>query len=212
MKVYGDLEVQLIGTSLDELTSKLDAVGSTLWTRNREPEGLVNRSGGQDGRCYLYSGPDLPSANLWLFPRDDSAYVSNIVPAKSGQLSTDEYNGILTSFHDELLGPVATQLGVQPRLSKTGEVTPEDFISGEAAERLRRFSASANKSTGSSHPLDKQRWNDFVIACHRNRDRLPTDVFEMWLAEDGWDDETTSDLAIEFELGRGLLERYDGTE
>lgn len=212
MKVFGDLEVELNDVPFNDLIARLDAAKSPAWKRNSEFEERLGRRGMGNGRCYTYTGPDFPSANLWLFGKGSGAQVSNIVPKLSGQLSIEEYNGILTHFHDDLLGPAAEEMGLRVRLSKTGVVTIADYVSEVTAEKLRRFSESANKSTGSSHPMDNERWNDFVIANHRNRDYLPTDILKLWLVEDGWDADTAYDLTIEYEQGISLLRRYDGID
>ena len=34
-----------------------------------------------------------------------------------------------------------------------------------AYEKLKMFSEKANKSTGTTHPCDKERWLDFVLMC-----------------------------------------------
>ena len=76
-----------------------------------------------------------------------------------------------------------------------------------SARRYRcRFSILANHGTGSSHPLDRERWFAFLLCCHRDRCELDTDMLQRWLMEQGdWSFERASDLAIEYEFGRGLL-------
>ena len=87
--------------------------------------------------------------------------------------------------------------------------TIEDWVSTASAQRLRSFSGGANKSTGSSHPCDKQRWYDFVVSVHKNNDFLPASTLERWLIEEGgWGENQASELAIEYEQELGLL-KYD---
>jgi hypothetical protein len=72
-------------------------------------------------------------------------------------------------------------------------------------DALRRFSILANHGTGSAHPLDRERWFAFLLHCHQDRCELDTDMLQRWLMEQGWTFERASDLAIEYEFGRGLL-------
>jgi hypothetical protein len=39
----------------------------------------------------------------------------------------------------------------------------ENLLGEEAARRLEAFSAGVNKTTGSSHPADRDRWLAFLI-------------------------------------------------
>ena len=84
------------------------------------------------------------------------------------------------------------------------------WISEEAAAVLHRFSVTANKSMGSSHPADRGGWFEFIFAVHRARDRLDSDILARWLAEvEEWPSEVVEDLVIQYEFGIALLTEYD---
>lgn len=214
MKVFGELTIQLKNKLYLDLVAEIERKLTEGWTRNVERETEVWSRSQAKSSCFRYAGTDKASptsADLWLHNAGQHAYVSNIVPAQQGRLSYDEYNTILRTFWEQLAQPAAEILGLRALLSKT-DVEIEDLLSKKAAEALQSFSANANKSTGSSHPLDKQRWNEFLITCHRKKDRIGTDLLSKWLMQDGWDEESASDLVIQFEQGTGLLEQYDTTE
>jgi hypothetical protein len=68
----------------------------------------------------------------------------------------------------------------------------------------------ANKSTGASHPKDKERWFEFLISAHRTSARLDADLLARWLSEaEGWPEDTAHALAIDYEFALGLLQKYD---
>ena len=84
------------------------------------------------------------------------------------------------------------------------------WTSEEAAAALNRFSVTANKSTGSSHPSDRCRWFEFIFAAHRAQGRLDSDILARWLAEvEDWPSEVANDLVIQYEFGIALLTEYD---
>jgi hypothetical protein len=84
-------------------------------------------------------------------------------------------------------------------------------MSHDTAELLRRFSACANKGTGASHPLDRDRWNAFVVAAHHDGSRTDASDLRRWLIEvDGWAPEVADQLTVEYEYGRELLAYADG--
>ena len=90
--------------------------------------------------------------------------------------------------------------------------SPEDWMSPTSAELLKRFSRNANKSTGSSHPFDRERWHEFIIGLHAERREIDTEKLGRWLQDvERWSDEAAIDLIIEYEFGRDLLKQYDGS-
>jgi hypothetical protein len=132
------------------------------------------------------------------------------VPCHQHQLSYQEYNAILEEFSERLLRPHSERVGLRVELTET-QADLDDWLSAEAAERLRRFSACANKSTGASHASDRERWNDFVVAAHRDRSSLSASTLRRWLIEvEGWPPEVASQLAIEYNYGRELLAFSEG--
>jgi hypothetical protein len=133
-----------------------------------------------------------------------------VVPQQQHQLTYREYNGILEEFCERLLRPIAERSGLRVELSAT-QADLRHWLSAGAAERLRRFSALANKSTGASHPSDRERWNDFVVAAHRDGSNLDATTLRRWLIEvEGWPPEVADQLAIEYEYGRELLAFSEG--
>ena len=105
------------------------------------------------------------AAMLILSEKDDATfYVSNIIPAEAHRLSHGEYNGVLEDFYEKVFRPYAEQSGIPHNLTGA-DVGLDHWMSGATAEKLREFSACANKSTGSSHPNDRDRWNDLATTA-----------------------------------------------
>jgi hypothetical protein len=152
-----------------------------------------------------------PAAMVILTEKDPGTFfVSNIIPTAKHQLGHGEYNVILEDFYDRVIRPYTGPAGVRATLTDA-EVDLEHWMSHETAELLRRFSASANKGTGSSHPADRDRWNDFVVAAHRDGSSMDPADLRRWLLEvGGWPPEVADPLAVEYEYGRELLAYADG--
>lgn len=150
-----------------------------------------------------------PAAGLTLWGNEQGYYVPNIVPLEIGKLSYAHYNAILLEFVDRIARPVAARHGFEIVLSAPNQAI-EDWLSPDAAVKLKRFSALANKSTGASHPLDGRRWFDFIVAVHRTGDDLGPDRLARWLCEvEDWDEDTAHRLAGDFENALSLLKHYD---
>ena len=110
------------------------------------------------------------------------------------------------------LGPSLDVVQPGPGAGRLRAVAEFAKLSEAAADALRRFNALANKSTGASHPYDRQRWFDFVIQTHTDRSELDPDLLHRWLIEsEDWPEDQASDLAIEYERSRALLARFEET-
>lgn len=208
---YGDLVIR--GTTLDEIAPLLDELLDQPWSRAEEiEESWVDRGtgGGQPLVFRRDSDDTLPGAHLYLFPREDgSLYVSNVVPTQSSQLTESEYNALLEEFHGTVVEAAVDRVGAEAELDVADYVLAER-AGPEVADSLRAFSAMANKSTGASHPMDADRFDDFMIAASRlDGSRRPSaDRIAQWLITDGWPEDTAWDLAIQYEQGLRLLDRF----
>jgi hypothetical protein len=214
MEIFRDLYIHGSGEQVAAMIAEVERSPSGGWTRDSVAEARM-RSIATDGPAtYCFSCTQeagRPAAMVFLAEKEPGLYsVSNVVPQRQHQLSYREYNGILEEFCERLLRPPAERAGWRIELTAT-EADLRHWLSPGAAERLRRFSASANKSTGASHPSDRERWNDFVVAAHRDRGSLDSSTLRRWLIEvEGWPPEVADQLAIEYEYGRELLAYSEG--
>ena len=194
----------------------VDAVSTNLpadWHRDPEAEVLlakVDREGKDASFAFSRDAKDGdPKTGLFLARECGRLYVPNIVPHDAGELSMAQYNRIL----DEFAGMLRTHIPSGSQLTmgiSSEDVTIKDWVSDEAAELLQRFSTVANKSTGSSHPRDFERWADFLIQIHREGSTLDSDPLMRWLVEElNWPPDRAGKLAREFEFARDLLQAYD---
>ena len=148
-----------------------------------------------------------------MFPNDEETEykVTNIIPYKTGQLTISQYNRILNDLYNNFTLPHCKEYGLVAKLSEF-EITLEKYISKESSSLLHTFSIAANKSTGTSHPLDKARWFKFVINVFNDGSDLPTDILNRWLVEvEDWSENMAFELIIEFEQAISLLKAYKKT-
>jgi hypothetical protein len=215
MEIFRDL---YIGVEPDRMAVTADQIERSPppgWTRDLTAEARVRSAPelwSKPTFCFSCSAEGRRPAAMVILTQKDAGtfFVSNIIPTAKHQLGHGEYNAILEDFHDRVLRPYTEPAGVRATLTD-GEVDLEHWMSHETAELLRRFSACANKGTGSSHPVDRDRWNDFVVGAHRDGSRMEAADLRRWLLEvDGWPPEVADQLAVEYEYGRELLAFADG--
>ncbi len=213
MKQFKDLNIT---GPVEQLDALVDAVSTNLpadWHRDPEAEGLlaeVAREGKDASVAFSRDAKDDdPKTGLFLARECGRLHVSNIVPLAAGELSIAQHNRILDEFADMLRTHVPSDSQLTMGVSSE-DVTITNWVSDEAAELLQRFSTVANKSTGSSHPRDFERWTDFLIQVHREGSTLNSYSLKRWLVEElNWPPDRAGKLAIEFEFARDLLQAYD---
>lgn len=175
-----------------------------------EKELSKNRDNDADVLAFQREATEgLEAATLVLWPQSDGYKVMNIVPREISELGYSRYNALLQDFERRIAAPAARQFGFQMETTAACQ-SLDDWLSPKAAETLRDFSKRANKATGSAHPLDRERWFQFLIEAHADHGQLDAERLVRWLVEvEGWGDDQANDLAIEYEFGLALLSEYD---
>ena len=197
---------------LDRLIIEIERLLTDGWSRSHELEEQLRAGDPGPWYCFLCTvAGSRPASTVTLATESDGAlYVSNIVPSELPSLTHDQYNAVLQGFHDRFACPAAQGIGVVIEL---GDPDPqiEDFLSAHTARLLHSFSALANRSV--LHPLDRQRWNEFLTAAHREQAPLSPPMLARWLIEEEkWPEDKATDLIIEYENAQELLEVYESQQ
>lgn len=116
---------------------------------------------------FFYRGASLENAIVSIYLGDKlqkgEIMVGNIVPQKKNSLTVDEYNALLMRFYEDVIKPYkeqGTEIVIAPPTDDIFD--PRTLISEEALRKLKSFCDGANKTTGSSHPMDREMWFDFI--------------------------------------------------
>lgn len=215
MKVFRDLRIMGTPEQLEGLLKNVEESLTAGWNRNIETEKLMVFRVPLKSYCFTCDARDgRKEGSLHLMRSDEEMLqVSNIIPpAGKAHLSYDEYNRILDDFHSRFIEPLAKKHNVGVWLSNP-DVDMTEWLTDETAKKLQAFSSAANKRTGSSHPDDQKRWHAFLVAAHEEKTTLTPDSLERWLKEEeGWDEDQSWKLAINYESARLLLEYYDSNK
>lgn len=212
MKTYGELAIELRGVTPEQFGDAAEAAASGGWARDRSKDDEMRRGGGGDPwfTFTLTGHSTLPTTFVFVTQRHKTSsalYVPNAISPARDHLTYDEYNQLLASFADGVLAPLKAAGKIDFALFGS-DIDLTRQLPQAVYDRLRRFSVAANKRTGSSHPLDQERWMDFLIAVDDARIRLDSQTLARWLVEsEGWDADQASRLAEEYEFGRELLQR-----
>jgi hypothetical protein len=184
-----------------------------FWVLNKDEEKLKQGGFGSEGGFLCADRLDQhmrPYAMLVLIHSPlGRVYVPNIVPHEEQELSEAHYNQVLTAFYEEVLKRALTDWGRPYNLEITEPVVHiHDLLPTDLAKSLTVFSDNANKSM--LHPLDQARWRAFVVASHKKRHKISSDVLKNILVEElSWPEEAAWDLASRYQDGLELLEEYD---
>lgn len=213
LDIFQDLYLRGPASAVATLRQALKDRATPPWRYATEKEEQL-RELGEEGDALAFERavtPGFEAAGLVLIADDDGLKVANIVPRELSELTHRAYNAILADFASEVARPAAVDAGYSVVMSNS-TLQLENVVSPAVAEALRRFSVLANKSTGASHPMDRDRWFDFILLAHRENAQLDASVLARWLSEsEGWFEDCARDLAGEYERSRSLLTRYEAS-
>lgn len=227
MNVYKELEFRGNKEALEELSEKIYEFYPTDWvrpTRNSLMEKYITAD---------YIGYEVPRAEVSIYYgsnawREGYVKVGNIVPLEKSQLTIEEYNEVLDLFYKDIVEPYAkvhTDIEIIGPTSAAFE--PLNHITETALAKLEYFCNNANKSTGSSHPSDEERWFDFICQTVEDEKVFDYDTLYKFLMDKdywgnkkegfigvigrfAWSEEKASELALEYENYVRFLEYYRG--
>ena len=227
MHVYKELSFLGDKTALDKMSTEIYKVFPSNWIKPEKNDFL------KDYIRADYIGTNAPQAEVSIYYGPDSwregyIKVGNIVPLSKNQLTIDEYNHVLDLFYTDIARPDCELHEKIKIVGPTSEqFDPHNYITDEALKKLTLFCNTANKSTGSSHPSDEERWFDFI--CQTVDDNRVFDydtLFKFLTDEDywgkkekgfigvmgrfAWDEEQAEKLASEYESYIRILQYYKG--
>ena len=211
MKQFQDLYLRFPDGRADEFFESLDASLPEGWRREREAEERASQISIGDRKCFYYAcgkTAEREAAMVSIYRRDDQNYhVTNIVPLEERRLEEGQYNVILQDFRQRVLSMVHTDVPVSFLLGPD-DLKLDDLMPPEVFRALKAFSSAANRSTGSGHRLDQERWFTFIIGLHRSgkAEDLDAETLERWLIEtERWPAQWAGKLGIEYEQAISLL-------
>lgn len=213
-------------TNVDELQSILNSkyILSHIGTTYQQiKEDLKN------GKLVLFGGTPCQALGLKSFLNNEYVKVCNIVPLQKNQLTIEEYNQLLDLFYNDIAKVYGqTHDDIKVVGPSTGCFNPLDYISESALNKLTLFCNTANKSTGSSHPCDEERWFDFICQTVDDGRVFDYDTLSKFLQDEeywgkkekgflgvigqfAWSDENAQELASEYDNYVRILQYYKKT-
>lgn len=210
VEVFRNLEIRGPHNKLDKFISELDkALPKKNWKRDKAREQKIKGFGsiGYQIAYLLASDQKRPTVNLFLWRRDNEAFVvSNVVPEEPGQLTYSEYNDCIESFRN-IATPVVKKLDLKIKVTDNHYDVLEE-LGPKARRALEVFETSAN--IGSLHPLDEDRWMQFLICAYKEKTNLSSELLARWfLEEKNWPEYQASRLASQYNFSFELLKKFD---
>ena len=147
-------------------------------------------------------------AILYLVKEEMEIKLTNVLPVLERSISKAESNIIIKEFCNKYIEEASKQTGASVSCVG-GEQSMDKRIGKNATKLLKSFSDLANKSSGATHPCDRERWVEFIFYAYQNRNEIGVEMLADWLQNDGWDEETSFTLAFEYSFAREILEEYD---
>ncbi len=185
--------------------------------------------GTSDYLLFDFVGSEVEKSTVFLLGSEyegrECVKVVNIIPIVADELSIEQYNGVLQKFYNDVVKPAQNDGRLMDVVGPTSDVfSPTDYISKFALCKLERFCNAANKTTGTSHPSDKELWFDFVCQTVDDGKMFDVDLLSEFLADESywgrrennmivsgrfaWDINMADKLADEYEKLCDVLKYY----
>ncbi|WP_230399232.1 hypothetical protein [Novisyntrophococcus fermenticellae] len=228
MHVYKELSFVGNKPGLDNLAKNIYTVFPVNWIKPKSNQML------KDYILADYVGNQAPHAEVSIYYgkdtwRDGYVKVCNIVPLQKNQLTIEEYNQLLDLFYNDIAKVYGqTHDDIKVVGPSSGQFNPLDYISDAALKKLTLFCNATNKSTGSSHPCDEERWFDFICQTVDDGRVFDYDTLfkflqdeEYWgkkengflgvIGQFAWSEENAEELASEYDNYVRILQYYKNT-
>lgn len=224
MRVYKELSIVGKRDDFEEFKNLAPSLASGDWkySTNKYMRNHI---------AFDYSGNKVEQAEVSFFYgpetwRDHEIKVVNIVPLLKEHLTIDEYNAVLDLFYIDVIQPYQQNHANIKIVGPTSDIfDPLEHISEAALKKLECFCNSANKTTGSSHPSDEERWFEFICQTVDDKRTFDFDTLSRFLADEeywgkrddgyigamghfAWDEEQASELASEYDSYVRILQFY----
>lgn len=209
MKIFRELKIGRDSMQINHFINHINNYVNGDWQYEYDGEYLF----------FDYTGNHLPQSRISIYAnKQQSGFlrVGNIIPLQKAILSVEEYNKILLKFYEDIILPFKN---ANPDVIIDGPsddtFDPLQIISKSALEKLKRFSNIANKSTGSAHPNDRERWFDFICQTVDDDKIFDYDILKPFLQDESfwgknkaWNELFSEQLAEEYELCCEILLFY----
>lgn len=217
MEEYRKLEIRGQKQELREFMSHIKTLKLKGFTYNKKKSDdyadMIFAEKG-DAACFLTKSKTLFECSVWLVLDENKIWVPNIISKSKSCLSLSEYNDVLKAFGDALLK-------VFPEIADKTEITDaqvsiESKMSPKVFGSLTLWESNCNKNGGICHPLDYERWLQFIIVSYKEASTLKREDLQKWLLEDRKWGECRMDIIQQlgslYEFGMELLkeERKNG--
>lgn len=225
MHIYKELSIVGDKKVLDDFKLLAPSLAHDDWNYV-EPKGFKSSYISFD---YTGHAVDKSEVSFYYGPetwRKHEIKIVNIVPIQKNQLTIDEYNSVLEEFYQDIIIPYRELRPSVRIIGPTSELfEPLNYISDTALKKLEVFCCAANKTTGSSHPCDEQRWFDFICQTVDDDRVFDFDTLyrflmdkEYWgdnseaaysvMGKYAWDEEHAYELASEYDQYVRILRYY----
>lgn len=226
MKIFRELYFKGTPSELNRFAEEIGNYATGDWR-------FVTKDANGEYKKYLffdYMGKRVDNARVSIYLGDrinsGEVNVGNIIPLIKNQLSIEEYNAVLMLFYNDIIIPYEKENKYLTISQPTDDkFDPLTIMSEKSLKKLQAFCGGANKSTGSSHPCDKERWLSFILQTVEEDRILDSDTLCRFLQDEeywgkksddsigvmgnyAWNEDSAYELSMEYETISEAMKYY----
>ena len=227
MKTYCELYFTGKHEYLEKFITEIQSYAKGNWNAK------ISNDMGTRWIAFDYRGDSVDKASVCIslhdFESSNELRVTNIIPIEKQSLNIEEYNNVLREFYKDVILPYKeTHHDIKISQVTDDIFDPQTVITKKALDKLTQFCNFANKSTGSTHPADQERWYDFICQTVDDDKIFDFTTLSLFLQDEdywgkkdpefigvigrfAWDKDSAEELASEYEAACSILQYYKQT-
>ncbi|MFN0104170.1 MAG: hypothetical protein ACKV2U_19055 [Bryobacteraceae bacterium] len=209
MRKYSQISVRVPNDILDMFLAKVSELAASKWRRDPAGEEAAGDLVKGMGVRYVYYVPaDGHKTDIVFMYTDNELRLINIFTTGDG-ISHAEHGRITADLWNAGMKQACKALSLSGKFTPTQDVQPEAGLPPAVVDALQQFAVTANKSTGSSHPDDLERWCLFLGLLHATGSEMDETRLDAYLTSKKFPEKIVMKLLKEHEVAMALLPLYD---
>ena len=210
MRRYSQISVQVPEEILDFFLAKVCDYVSEKWRRDTEAEATANAVlPGLVPVCCYFVARARPHIDVIFQYQHGEFKLAQVVLDRDERLTLTGHGRLILDLWNSGMKRACEDLGLRGQYTPPSTYPAEEGLPPGVADALHRFAVSVNKSTGSTHPDDLEKWCRFLALLHASGETMDEERMDDYLRAHRFPEKIIIQLLKERMVAEELLRVYD---
>ncbi len=210
MRRYSQISVQVPEDILDFFLAKVCDYAASKWRRDTEVEATANGFfPGMVPVSYYFVAHARPHIDVIFQYQHGEFKLAQVILDREERLTLAGHGRLILDLWNSGMKKACEDLGLRGHYTPPSTYPAEEGLPPGVVDALHRFAVSVNKSTGSSHPDDLEKWCKFLALLHASGETMSEERMDDYLRTHRFPEKIISQLLKERTVAEELLRVYD---